>query len=186
MGMSNTHIALQEAAKMVQEYGRTQGKPIVILLTDGTTYEHPTTLAAQNLQANATVHVVAIGRYLNPDLAMDWATSGAHFHQVSNVDEIQLQIPNLLRSFCSEGLACNESPTGWEYRGCKSQTVSGRTCQRWLDTSPHTPYYTVQNTPARGLGDHNFCRSPDMGSRIWCYTQDANVEWEYCDPRTTK
>ena len=30
-------------------------------------------------------------------------------------------------------------------------------------------------------GDHNFCRNPDGGVRVWCYTTDPEMRWEFCD-----
>ena len=30
-------------------------------------------------------------------------------------------------------------------------------------------------------GDHNFCRNPDGGVRVWCYTTDPGMRWEFCD-----
>ena len=32
--------------------------------------------------------------------------------------------------------------------------------------------------------DHNFCRNPDGGDRVWCYTTDSDFRWEYCDVPT--
>ena len=31
-------------------------------------------------------------------------------------------------------------------------------------------------------GNGNYCRNPDAGAGIWCYTTDRNKRWEYCDP----
>ncbi len=27
----------------------------------------------------------------------------------------------------------------------------------------------------------NFCRNPDLGETVWCYTMNPEVRWEYCD-----
>ena len=39
---------------------------------------------------------------------------------------------------------------------------------------------------SRGLSDagldKNYCRNPDGGQWIWCYTTDADMRWDYCDP----
>ena len=28
----------------------------------------------------------------------------------------------------------------------------------------------------------NYCRNPDEGETIWCYTTDVNTKWDLCDP----
>ena len=68
---------------------------------------------------------------------------------------------------------------GLNYSGRTSQTESGRTCQRWDSQHPHP----------HGHGDladqENYCRNVDNAEdRPWCFTTDANKEWEYCDVRT--
>lgn len=79
--------------------------------------------------------------------------------------------------------ACNEQLTGTKgsgYRGCRTTTRTGRTCQKWTLQSPHRHSRTPQNYPNKGLGDHNYCRNPDGGSTIWCYTRSPSKRWEYC------
>ena len=51
--------------------------------------------------------------------------------------------------------------------------MSGRTCQKWSEQTPHS-----HDQPAL---DHNYCRNPDSADGgVWCYTTDPDVEWEYC------
>lgn len=79
---------------------------------------------------------------------------------------------------------CNETlggPQSRDYRGCQSQTRSGKTCQKWTAQTPHGHGNTPAARPGRGLGDHNQCRNPDGSLTIWCYTTDAAHRWEYCD-----
>jgi len=81
------------------------------------------------------------------------------------------------------GPGCNEAFTGTGgsgYRGCRTTTRSGRTCQNWLEQSPHRHSRTPENYPNMGLGDHNYCRNPDGGRTIWCYTTNPSRRWEYC------
>lgn len=88
---------------------------------------------------------------------------------------------------------CNEKVSGYReknYRGCQNKTTSGKTCQRWDATRPHS--HSQMNTrwkinQMKSPGDkwHNYCRNPDNESGgIWCYTTDPNKRWEYCNPRT--
>ena len=70
---------------------------------------------------------------------------------------------------------------GSSYRGTVSSTVSGITCQKWIDQSPHDHMRTEYYYPTAGLGDHNRCRNPDNEGGQWCYTTDPAVRWELCD-----
>lgn len=83
------------------------------------------------------------------------------------------------------GQACNEQMQGKNsslYRGCQSETVSGRTCQKWSLQNPHKHTRNETNYPKDDVGDHNFCRNPDGEETIWCYTMDPEVRWEFCEP----
>ena len=86
----------------------------------------------------------------------------------------------------------NDCPTGSEsspdllkgilYRGCRNYTDSRKTCQRWDDQWPHRHSRTPENHPNKGLeGWHNYCRNPDNSDGIWCYTDQENSRWEYCN-----
>ena len=33
-----------------------------------------------------------------------------------------------------------------------------------------------------GVGAHNYCRAGNE-DRLWCYTVDPEVKWEYCEPK---
>ncbi|XP_013004333.2 plasminogen [Cavia porcellus] len=68
---------------------------------------------------------------------------------------------------------------GENYRGKVAVTVSGRTCQRWKDQTPHKHNRTPENYPCKDL-DENYCRNPDKETAPWCYTTDSEVRWEYC------
>jgi hypothetical protein len=82
---------------------------------------------------------------------------------------------------------CNEALTGdgSDYRGCRTTTRSGATCQNWMEQSPRTHSRTPANYPGKGLGNHNYCRNPDGESTIWCYTTGSK-RWELCDPIMTR
>ncbi len=76
---------------------------------------------------------------------------------------------------------CYTDLKGIDYRGHKSTTVSGRTCQKWTSQTPNIPNYTPEKNPGTGLGDHNYCRNPDGDTQPWCYTTDSNTRWDFCD-----
>ncbi|XP_049913459.1 apolipoprotein(a)-like isoform X27 [Epinephelus moara] len=74
--------------------------------------------------------------------------------------------------------------TGKQYRGTKSKTKTGKTCQSWAARYPHTPNFTPEEYPRADL-ESNFCRNPDGASEgPWCYTTDPDTRWEYCDVAT--
>uniref|UniRef100_K1PAJ5 Plasminogen n=1 Tax=Magallana gigas TaxID=29159 RepID=K1PAJ5_MAGGI len=60
------------------------------------------------------------------------------------------------------------------YTGNKSTTITGRTCQSWSSTVPHSHNY-LNNPEAEG----NYCRIL-TDSKPWCFTVDKSVRWEYC------
>eukprot|EP00746_Dinoflagellata_sp_MGD_P123671 gnl/MRDRNA2_/MRDRNA2_58293_c0_seq1.p1 gnl/MRDRNA2_/MRDRNA2_58293_c0~~gnl/MRDRNA2_/MRDRNA2_58293_c0_seq1.p1 ORF type:complete len:1441 (+),score=201.09 gnl/MRDRNA2_/MRDRNA2_58293_c0_seq1:112-4434(+) len=92
---------------------------------------------------------------------------------------------------------CNETlgaERGTEYRGCQNVTVTGKICQKWTLQYPQEHDYLIERFPNGtvkttddGLGDHNHCRNPKgafQGTTIWCYTNESDVRWEYCNSAT--
>ncbi|XP_066304579.1 plasminogen-like isoform X1 [Branchiostoma lanceolatum] len=76
---------------------------------------------------------------------------------------------------------CWSGPSSGSYRGNQSETVTGRTCQRWDVQIPHTHTFFPWLFPDAGLVE-NFCRNPDNGpGNPWCYTTNPGTRWEYCD-----
>nr|XP_055041438.1 apolipoprotein(a)-like isoform X2 [Misgurnus anguillicaudatus] len=74
---------------------------------------------------------------------------------------------------------------GEDYRGKRSITESGHTCQRWDSEKPHKHYYAPANLSEKHL-EENYCRNPDGQSRPWCYTTNPSIRWEFCSiPRCT-
>ncbi|XP_063682414.1 uncharacterized protein LOC134817206 [Bolinopsis microptera] len=70
---------------------------------------------------------------------------------------------------------------GQDYRGKVSETVGGSTCQNWSSNFPHVHGYDSDDYSWAGIGDHNYCRTPDKGGRPWCYTSSVFTRWDYCD-----
>jgi len=67
-------------------------------------------------------------------------------------------------------------PKGEKFDGCVSTTVSGKTCQAWASTSPHSHKYTSL------WKESNNCRNPSSYDKgLWCYTTDPDVRWELCE-----
>ncbi|XP_036104906.1 plasminogen [Molossus molossus] len=69
---------------------------------------------------------------------------------------------------------------GENYVGNVAVTVSGQTCQRWSEQTPHRHNKTPENFPCKNL-EENYCRNPDKESVPWCYTTNSEVRWEYCN-----
>lgn len=96
---------------------------------------------------------------------------------VSLDDIVYLVNPDNFIEECS-GYLCKN------YRGSQNKTISGRTCQKWDDQSPHGHSRTKSNYPNSGL-ESNLCRNPDNERTIWCYTTDRNKRWEVCKPKNS-
>ncbi|XP_077862163.1 apolipoprotein(a)-like [Saccoglossus kowalevskii] len=82
------------------------------------------------------------------------------------------------RDDCNE---CYKVPDASDYRGKKSTTIQGETCQQWTEQTPHKHTRTPENFPGAGLGDHNYCRNPDADIQTWCYTTNPAKRWGLCD-----
>jgi len=81
---------------------------------------------------------------------------------------------------------CRRTHLGREYMGTLNVTASGRTCQAWTSSSPHTPSHAASNDAEYPDGSRaaarNYCRNPDLDAGgPWCYTMDPNVPWESCN-----
>ncbi|XP_072049112.1 uncharacterized protein [Amphiura filiformis] len=88
--------------------------------------------------------------------------------------------------FCGSGdNECYSDANGADFRGRVAITRTGNVCQKWTEQVPHVhTYYTLENFPESGLGDHNYCRNPDPDDGqggAWCYTTNEAIRFEYCD-----
>merc|ERR1711931_1113 len=81
--------------------------------------------------------------------------------------------------FCGAIKCYNAQNNGVDYRGTKSVTLSGKTCQKWSTQTPHDHDYKPKDYPEL---QENYCRNPDgeEDGGPWCYTTDPNERWEYC------
>ncbi|XP_054714438.1 inactive tyrosine-protein kinase transmembrane receptor ROR1-like [Uloborus diversus] len=87
---------------------------------------------------------------------------------------MRLGIPNAVVVDREDG--CFEG-NGENYRGTKSETISGLKCQPWSDQI----FYRTADYPEL-VGGHSYCRNPG-GKEVqpWCFTTDPNVRKEVCD-----
>ncbi|CAG0900576.1 unnamed protein product [Darwinula stevensoni] len=85
-------------------------------------------------------------------------------------------------------LECRQTETGTEYVGTMRKTETRKNCLRW-DSQPYgklddfNPALTYEehfqrNDPST---EENFCRNPTSKERPWCFVDDAEKKWEFCD-----
>lgn len=70
-----------------------------------------------------------------------------------------------------------------EYTGTTSVTETGLQCQPWWSDTPHSHrYHDGSKFPDDNVREAvNYCRSPDGDAKLWCYTVDRKVRWQYCN-----
>ncbi|XP_046367076.2 uncharacterized protein LOC124142560 isoform X2 [Haliotis rufescens] len=85
----------------------------------------------------------------------------------------------------TDALECYRYRKQTDYKGHLNTTVAGIPCQRWDSQSPHAHSHTdISKFPDDNLEDAaNYCRNPDGKYGLWCYTNDPDVEWQYCPVR---
>merc|ERR1719201_338761 len=187
---TDTAAALTMAKTELTNSGRPEvpkEKTIVFLMTGG----NPNSMSATNAAAEAikeiaTLYLVVIGSNTNMNAMKKWPSYPWEEHLIK-VDEFAL-LESFMEEFLSDvcnDLGCRETLTGngQDYIGCQYQTVSGYTCQNWLEQTPQSHGYVPDWYPDGKLGNHNFCRNPDGDSTIWCITTNPSVRWEFCEPR---
>ncbi|KAM7017911.1 tissue-type plasminogen activator isoform 3-T3 [Tautogolabrus adspersus] len=72
---------------------------------------------------------------------------------------------------------------GEGYRGTWSTSSSRSECINWNSTSLRGRRFTARKNDAAslGLGNHNFCRNPDVDNTPWCYIyKGTQITWEAC------
>ncbi|XP_076824954.1 plasminogen-like [Clavelina lepadiformis] len=108
-------------------------------------------------------------------------TSGFPIEGSGTTNATDAEYPaNTTNSVASEYVECYKKNNANLYMGFISYTQSGYDCQNWLLQQPHIHIFNPLYYPYGGLGDHNFCRSPDNDTRPWCFVQSTLAVWEYC------
>ncbi|XP_061160437.1 plasminogen activator, urokinase b isoform X3 [Syngnathus typhle] len=75
----------------------------------------------------------------------------------------------------ASGADCYEG-VGLYYRGFRSQSESGRPCERW-DVDTRQRYLSLDVDGGR----HNYCRNVRFKRRPWCHVwKEQRLTWEYC------
>ncbi|XP_067861042.1 hepatocyte growth factor [Heptranchias perlo] len=69
---------------------------------------------------------------------------------------------------------------GKNYKGIKSVTENGQTCQHWNSTIPHDHRFLPSNKLHKDLQE-NYCRNPrDEEGGPWCFTMHPRIRLESC------
>ncbi|KAK6488171.1 hepatocyte growth factor-like [Huso huso] len=70
---------------------------------------------------------------------------------------------------------------GSNYKGMKTVTKTGLTCQAWSSMVPHEHSFLPSKYRSKDLED-NYCRNPDNeASGPWCFTTDPDIRHQSCD-----
>ncbi|RXM30055.1 Voltage-dependent calcium channel subunit alpha-2/delta-1, partial [Acipenser ruthenus] len=70
---------------------------------------------------------------------------------------------------------------GSNYKGMKTVTKTGLTCQAWSSMVPHEHSFLPPKYRSKDLED-NYCRNPDNeASGPWCFTTDPDIRHQSCD-----
>ncbi|XP_053408178.1 uncharacterized protein LOC123560994 isoform X2 [Mercenaria mercenaria] len=115
---------------------------------------------------------VTVGRYIRIDIPRKGATLVLCEVKVYEGKSLQ-------RAVTPGNSNCITDSTKWA--GDIRHTVSGKTCQRWIENVPHNHGYHDKTFPDGTEKDaENLCRDPLGEGQPWCYTTDPDVRWEFC------
>ena len=80
---------------------------------------------------------------------------------------------------------CFTKPNGADYRGGVARTKSGLACLSWSQQTKAVDgsgYWTGSSGAAeKGVSNHSYCRNPDGGGGVFCFTTSPAKRWELCD-----
>jgi len=193
---TNTAAALGTAIEVLAASGRESAQSVVVVVTDGMPNDaEATAMMAEKVKEKARLIFVPVGKNLDMDALYTWASFPPEYNilEAKGFGKLskELNKGKYLPDICPN-LICRETYTGdgADYIGCQDKTVSGKTCQKWTDTFPHSHGFAKKAAKGKSvggsaIGDHNFCRNPDGEPSPWCYTTDPSTRWELCVPRNT-
>ncbi|XP_071138202.1 plasminogen-like [Mytilus edulis] len=98
-----------------------------------------------------------------------------------------LQVCQLNGTWSTASLSCAKNEcieTGKHYNGRRVCTKSGIPCQSWTSQVPHSHGFVYGDVFPDKTIEHagRTCRDPGfLRGSPWCYTQDNNIEWDFCD-----
>ncbi|KPI89251.1 hypothetical protein ABL78_1584 [Leptomonas seymouri] len=88
-------------------------------------------------------------------------------------------LPVHAASNCKDPVEAYYLANGEDYRGHVNVTASGLECQNWSSLYPHA--HEIEQDPARGIGDHNYCRNPNGLERPGCFTTQPGGGYQLCN-----
>ncbi|XP_072033371.1 plasminogen-like [Amphiura filiformis] len=84
--------------------------------------------------------------------------------------------------YTSDSTECYDNELGDDYRGFKSESSDGIMCQKWTLQIPNPHPFIPKSYGKAGIGDHNFCRNPDLDpGGPWCFHDRGTKIWSYCE-----
>ncbi|KPA79447.1 hypothetical protein ABB37_05285 [Leptomonas pyrrhocoris] len=89
------------------------------------------------------------------------------------------QLPTHAASNCKDHTEAYYLANGEDYRGHVNVTETGLPCQKWSAQSPNA--HEIELDPARGIGDHNYCRNPNGLERPGCFTTQPGGAYQLCN-----
>ena len=95
--------------------------------------------------------------------------------------QYDVKVTQYLRNFYMPSSDCYNIAS--DYKGTIDKTAGGVSCQLWSENFPHEHEFHDDATfpESNVTAASNYCRSPDNGTVPWCYTNDTDVRWDYCN-----
>merc|ERR1719313_1915681 len=155
---TNTAAALGTALEVLAASGRETAQSVVVVITDGMPNDsEATAMMAEKVKEKARLIFVAVGKNLDMDALYTWASFPPEYNilEAKGFGKLskELNKGKYLPDICPN-LICRETYTGdgADYIGCQDKTVSGKTCQKWTDTFPHSHGFAKKAAKGKSVG----------------------------------